>query len=169
MATTKQLLEVYKSLEARILAVSKQIGPQGDKGDKGDKGDVGPMGLEGRVGPKGPEGSMGPKGADGLDGARGRDGTDGVSITDVDIDFDNHLKVQLSDGTEIDAGFLGNDTKEAYHTFSHSRSGGGGDDAKDVFVSDNAPTASTDQYLWIQTGLGDSGDCFTVWFNDPNF
>lgn len=44
------------------------------------------------------------KGADGKDGANG---TDGVSVKSVRVNDDKHLIVTLSDGTEIDAGYVG--------------------------------------------------------------
>jgi hypothetical protein len=96
-----KLIAVYDSLDAKIASVSKAIGPKGDKGNKGDKGDSGPKGEQGDRGPEGPKGETGPQGEAGKDG---ENGIDGISVVDARIDFDNHLVLSLSDGTEIDAG-----------------------------------------------------------------
>lgn len=50
------------------------------------------------------KGADGKKGTDGKDGANG---TDGVSVKSVRVNDDKHLIVTLSDGTEIDAGYVG--------------------------------------------------------------
>jgi len=135
------------------------MGPQGPKGEQGD------------VGPRGADGSIGPRGAD---GEAGTDGEDGVGVVSVSQAADGDLIFTLSDGTEqvveLPLGLLG--TSEG-HTYVVGQGAGGSDSGnnstdKDVFVGPDAPNATTDQYLWIQTGLGDSGDCFTVWFNDPD-
>lgn len=52
---------------------------------------------------------------------------------------------------------------ESWYIFSSSVT-----EPKDVFVGPDAPTTRTDQYLWIETGLGADGEGFSVWFNDPN-
>jgi hypothetical protein len=164
MATTAQLLKVYRELERKIAEIDiRQGGPQGPrgiqgpKGRKGERGPAGPKGDAGAAGKQGPKGETGPKGAtgpagrdgrngkdgkDGLPGPRGpagdngshgRDGEDGVGISNVEIDFDGHLTVYLTDGTEIDAGLISNavDGDTIVYTGgsggSSSGSGGGGE------------------------------------------
>lgn len=94
-----KLLAVYDKLEKQIKALQLKHGVDGNDGAdgisiKGEQGDRGHDGV-------GHDGKQGAKGADGTDGDQG---VDGVSITTVKIDFDNHLVIYLSDGTEIDAG-----------------------------------------------------------------
>ena len=94
-----KLLAVYDQLEKQIKALQLKHGVDGTNGAdgisiKGDQGDRGHDGI----------GHDGKQGARGADGSNGSNGNDGVSITDASIDFDNHLVIKLSDGTEIDAG-----------------------------------------------------------------
>ena len=128
-------------------------------------GPAGPEGRQGPEGPMGPEGPAGPSGSDGLDGS------DGVGLESVSQAADGDLVFTLSDGTEhvveLPYGLLSGSE-------SHTAVAIGGQapiatEPKDVFVSDTQPSASTDQYLWIQTGLGEDGTGFTAWFNDPSF
>lgn len=162
MATTAQLLKVYKELERRIAEIDiRQGGPQGPrgpvgpkgrkgergtqgpqgpkgdagsegqkgvKGDTGATGPVGPRGPSGVAGPVGPRGDAGPAGADGAVGMAGNDGRDGVYITDANIDFDGHLTIHLSDGSEIDAGVVVSD--EALSQIVYTSSGGVPDSLK---------------------------------------
>ena len=103
-------------------------GPQGPKGATGPKGSSGRAGGKGAQGPIGHQGPTGEKGSQGPTGRPGHDGIDGVSITDVQIDFDGHLTVSLSDGTEIDAGYIDNKAGDTivYTGGSGGGSGGGG-------------------------------------------
>jgi len=94
-----KLLAVYNNLEKQIKALQLKHGVDGNDGAdgisiKGDQGDRGHDGV-------GHDGKQGVHGADGSDGS---DGSDGVSITEASIDFDNHLVIKLSNGSEIDAG-----------------------------------------------------------------
>ena len=88
-------------------------GTQGEKGDKGDtgaqgeKGDKGDTGAQGEKGDKGDTGAQGEKGDQGDTGAQGEDGTNGISVTNAYIDENLHLIILLSDGTKLDAGFVG--------------------------------------------------------------
>jgi hypothetical protein len=167
-----KILAVLDYLEKKIEAVAQNKGLNGKDGAQGPKGETG------KVGPSGPAGKAGKDGRDGKDGKDGEDGKhgdDGVSVTDVEIALDNHLVVTLSDGNQIDAGELpdgsgvGDGDGVLYKQTIAAGSGGSAETAKDVFVGPDAPSPGTDQYLWIQTGLGDSGECFSVWFNDPNY
>ena len=166
------VLALLRELQRQVNEVSKLAGPKGDEGPQGPQGIEGPKGEQGDVGPRGADGAEGPRGADGADGA---DGEDGVGVQSVSMAADGDLVFTLTDGTEevveFPTGLLS--TSEGGSTYVVGQGAGGTDPsgnstAKDVFVGATAPTTATDQYLWIQTGLGDSGDCFTVWFNDPD-
>jgi hypothetical protein len=94
--------------------VDGEQGPKGDKGDqgvagpagaKGDTGATGPQGLAGVSGVKGPKGDQGAAGQDGTDGDNG---TDGVGVSQTTIDSDGNFIVTLTNGTEINAGQVGN-------------------------------------------------------------
>jgi len=101
ISSDAKLLAVYDKLEKQIKALQLKHGVDGKNGAdgisiKGDQGDRGHDGV----------GHDGKQGAAGADGAAGDQGVDGVSIATAKIDFDNHLVISLSDGTEIDAGAL---------------------------------------------------------------
>ena len=70
---------------------------KGDVGEKGDKGD------------KGDKGTQGSQGAQGLQGIQGISGADGVYVKDAYVNDDLHLIVILSNGEQIDAGYVGTD------------------------------------------------------------
>ena len=72
-------------------------GEKGEKGEKGDKGDPGETGAQGEKGDK---------------------GDTGTSITNVFINEIGHLIVVLSDGTQIDAGAVGEGTEQERYTVS---------------------------------------------------
>ena len=99
-----KLLQVYDKLERQIKAIKEEIKETAtllpDKGERGLKGDTG------APGPKGRDGKDGVDGKDGKDGKDGVDGEDGVSVVDADVDFDNKLRLTLSDGSIIDAGSI---------------------------------------------------------------
>jgi hypothetical protein len=85
---------------------------QGEKGEKGDTGDTGPQGFPGRDGKDGINGYDGKEGRNGVDGKDGKDGLDGVGVANAYIDFDNSLVIVLTDGREVNAGFLSQETKD---------------------------------------------------------
>ena len=96
-----KLVAIYDKLDNRIKLLKLKHGVDGAKGNdgisiKGDQGDRGHDGV-------GYEGKQGPRGAE---GAKGDDGFDGISVTSAEVDFDDHLILKLSDGSEIDAGDL---------------------------------------------------------------
>lgn len=106
----KKLREEVK----KVLQMPKgDQGIQGEKGEKGDKGDTGPQGFPGRDGKDGIVGYNGRDGRDGLNGKDGKDGLDGVGVANAYIDFDNSLVIVLTNGNEINAGFLTQETKDA--------------------------------------------------------
>ena len=71
------------------------IGATGAQGDKGDKGDTGAQGEKGDKGDRGDA------------GAAGSNGQDGVGVTGAYVDENLHLWVELSNGTKVDAGYVG--------------------------------------------------------------
>lgn len=114
---------------------SEKLGPiKGEKGDKGDGG-VGitnvsldeygnlyitysntnvPVLLGNARGPKGDTGDTGPAGPKGDTGA---DGKDGVGIKNAYVNSERHLILELTDGTAIDAGYVGvSEEPAATHT-----------------------------------------------------
>jgi hypothetical protein len=102
MNNNLKLLALYDKISGKIRELKEELsrvekqegptGPQGLQGPKGEKGDSGKDGVNGK------------DGRNGVDGKDGIDGADGTSITDVELDFDNHLRVTLSNGTVLDAG-----------------------------------------------------------------
>ena len=64
-------------------------------GEKGEKGDNGKNGIDGKDGKDG---------KDGLNGKNGEQGQQGVSVVNANVELDGSLVLELSDGTEIDAG-----------------------------------------------------------------
>ena len=68
--------------------------------------------AEGTDGKDGQNGTNGKDGVDGEDGKDGQDGVDGVSVVDAYIDENLHLWIVLSNGTKIDAGYVGVTTTE---------------------------------------------------------
>ena len=119
MADTNLLVlaREYKKLREevkKVLLMPKgDKGDQGDKGEKGDTGDTGPQGFPGRDGKDGINGYDGKEGRNGIDGKDGKDGLDGVGVQNAYIDFDNSLVIVLTNGQEINAGFLSQETKDA--------------------------------------------------------
>lgn len=94
---SKDLLRVYKALEAKIAAVSKLPGPAGETGAAGPKGDIGPAGP---IGPTGPKGDIGPTGPTGPAGRDGKDGADAPQVVGVVADM-GEIVFELSDGTTL--------------------------------------------------------------------
>jgi hypothetical protein len=88
-------------------------GDKGDRGEKGDTGDAGPPGFPGRDGKDGVNGFNGSDGQNGKDGVDGKDGLDGVGVQNAYLDFDDSLVIVLSNGKEINAGFLSQTTKDS--------------------------------------------------------
>jgi hypothetical protein len=116
MADTNLLVlaREYKKLREEVKQVLQlPKGDTGAKGDKGDTGDTGPQGFPGRDGKDGINGYNGIDGLNGKDGQDGKDGLDGVGVQNAYLDFDNALVIVLTDGREINAGYLSQETKEA--------------------------------------------------------
>lgn len=166
MADNLTLLALLRDLQRQVNEVGKQIGPKGDQGVEGPMGPQGPKGEQGDKGERGADGSVGPAGPAGEDGT---DGVDGVGVESVSMAADGDLIFTLTDGTEeiveFPTGLLSGSEGTSGGTSINLQKN---TEPKDVFVGPTAPAPSTDQYLWIQTGLGADGDCFTLWFNDPS-
>ena len=82
------------------------------KGDKGDKGDAGADGktpyiLNGTWWIGETNTGIKAEGEDGTNGTNGTNGKDGVGVVDSYVDENLHLWLVLSDGTKIDAGYVG--------------------------------------------------------------
>jgi len=168
------LLALLADLQRKVSEVTKAEGPPGADGAVGPQGPPGERGADGIQGLRGPAGESGSDGLQGPQGPAGEDGEDGVGVESVSQAADGDLIFHMTDGTEhvVELPY-GLSTASEGHTYIVGQGAGGTDPGgnptdKDVFVGPDAPSAGTDQYLWIQTGLGDSGDCFTVWFNDPD-
>ena len=67
----------------------------------------GTNGNDGKDGINGANGKDGVDGEDGKDGQDGQDGADGVSVVNAYVDENLHLWIVLSNGTKIDAGYVG--------------------------------------------------------------
>lgn len=98
------IVDAFKQIEEKLTAKYNEIKDLSTK--KGDPGRDGKDGVNGKDGRDGVNGIDGRPGKDGIDGRDGRDGADGVSVTNVFIDFDDQLVVELSNGQQINAGYV---------------------------------------------------------------
>lgn len=87
-----------------ISEIELQHGKDGKDGVDGLNGKDGKDGVKGRDGKNGLNGRDGLNGKNGLDGKDGLQGEQGVSVVNANIELDGSLVLELSDGTEIDAG-----------------------------------------------------------------
>ena len=83
-----------------------EMGEKGDRGEKGDKGDTGETGAKGETGEKGEPGE---KGETGEKGEQGNAGANAPYIKSSYVNSELHLIIEMSDGTIIDAGYVGID------------------------------------------------------------
>ena len=161
------MLALLKRLQEQVSEVSKKIGPEGPVGPVGPQGPQGERGADGIQGLRGPAGERGSDGLQGPQGPEGIDGEDGRGVESVSMAADGDLVFTLTDGTEevvsLPESLFGASTGGSGTTVVQQNGA-----PQDVFVGPSAPNAQTQEYLWVQTGLGETGDCFTVWFNDPN-
>ena len=111
---------------------------KGDKGDKGDTGEKGDKGDTGEKGDKGDTGEKGDKGDTGATGEKGDKGDAGVSVTNAYIGEDLHLWIVLSDGTEIDAGYVGVNVSGGGHQHNEVA-----DEGKDATCTEDGLTKGT--------------------------
>lgn len=110
------LAKEFSKLRSEVKNVlALPVGPEGKQGEKGTPGKDGKDGLNGRdgIGMQGPAGAPGRDGRDGQDGKDGVDGQDGVSVTNAYVDFDGSLVIELSNGNQIDAGFVSADNRDS--------------------------------------------------------
>lgn len=157
IALHDKLMRELRILQQGISDVEKQEGPKGEKGDQGPKGEQGDRGRDG---------VDGSDGRDGADGKKGLDGEAGVSITNVTVDFDNHLRVDLSDGNTIDAGAIDvNDLAQGGVTAVYSGGGNNASGDSALFIQDTQPNHSG-PYLWVQTNYCGDDCCMTFWVED---
>ena len=129
-----------KKVLAMPVGPKGEDGLRGEKGDKGDKGDRGLDGKPGKDGKDGRDGATGPKGDKGDAGPMGEQGIQGVSVVNAEIDFDGHLRLELSNGEFLDAGELAVD-KATGSVFVAGN-------AWQITVSATAPTNPQLNQLW---------------------
>lgn len=102
------VVQALKKIESDIRTRFEGVGTQLEKRisniKDGRDGIDGRDGKDGEPGRPGKDGKDGRPGRDGKDGVNGVDGKDGVSVTNVYLDFDNSLVIELSDGRQINAG-----------------------------------------------------------------
>ena len=104
--------------DQRTQGIQGEQGPRGEKGEtgaqglQGEKGDTGEQGPQGEKGDTGEQGPRGEKGEAGAQGPQGEKGEAGVSVTNAYVDENLHLWIVLSDGTEIDVGYVGVSTTD---------------------------------------------------------
>lgn len=154
MADTYDILRVVQKLNATRDELQGQIGEvkaavdaipyiEGPIGPKGEKGDAGARG------PQGPEGV----------GKDGEDGKDAVQIADVDVDFDNHLRVTMADGTVHDAGAINVEAAlNNAHTSVNISQGGGGSAIIPVKDEGIEITAEVTSFDFTGTGVTATSD-----------
>lgn len=124
MDVNVKLLQVFDTLEKRIQAVQEEVTHTATL--LPEKGERGLDGKDGAAGPKGKDGRDGKDGKAGKDGRDGVNGEDGVSVVDADVDFDNKLRLTLSDGTIIDAGDINVEKSGQIYVGGGGSSGGAG-------------------------------------------
>lgn len=102
------VVQALKKIESDIRTRFEGVGVQLEKRisniKDGRDGIDGRDGKDGEPGRPGKDGKDGRPGRDGKDGVNGVDGQDGISVTNVFLDFDNSLVIELSDGRQINAG-----------------------------------------------------------------
>lgn len=102
------VVQALKKIESDIRTRFEGVGAQLEKRisniKDGRDGIDGRDGKDGEPGRPGKDGKDGRPGRDGKDGVNGVDGQDGISVTNVFLDFDNSLVIELSDGRQINAG-----------------------------------------------------------------
>jgi len=144
----------------------------GEKGEKGDNGKDGADGKDGR------------DGKDGLNGKDGAQGEQGVSVVNANVELDGSLVLELSDGSQIDAGeVVGRDGRDGinglqglngvgvpvggttgqvlakidgtdYNTQWVTSSGGGGTETDPVFTASPAFTITNTDLTNYDTAYG---------------
>ena len=98
------LKKVESDIRGRFDSVGTKLEQRIANIKDGQDGIDGRDGKDGEPGKAGKDGKDGRPGRDGKDGVNGVDGQDGVSVTNVFLDFDNSLVIELSNGRQINAG-----------------------------------------------------------------
>jgi hypothetical protein len=98
------LKKVESDIRGRFDSVGAKLEQRIANIKDGQDGIDGRDGKDGEPGKPGKDGKDGRPGRDGKDGVNGVDGQDGVSVTNVFLDFDNSLVIELSNGRQINAG-----------------------------------------------------------------
>ncbi len=121
-------------------------------GEKGNTGDRGPSGIDGltvtnavidgagelivtlsdgsTINAGVAKGADGTDGTNGTDGTDGSDGSDGLTVTNAEINNTGNLIITLSDGSELDAGFVGGvDPRDGFELNTGNRVGMNSDGA----------------------------------------
>lgn len=163
-----------------------------DSGDGNISGSVGPQGPQGPQGPAGPPGQAGATGPAGKNGTDGKDGDAGDLIADYKtaIDFtwsSDKIAKELAKlgttgsssiaiggtvptGARIGDLFFDNVTTFDLYVYDGANWINTDKDHREVYVQRNIPSTNPlKPYLWLQTGMGDDGYGFTLWFNDPEY
>lgn len=142
------------------------------------RGDQGPSGKDGA------KGADGKAGADGRDGRDGRDGQDGVGFSwrghwiegqqyyknDV-VNYLGSSYIALDDNINDYPNRVNNTWDLVAASGAQGAKGRDGTDLRDTphvgvptFIQGETPDYEG-SYVWVQTGLGDSGCDYTVWYN----
>ena len=79
-----ELAATQEAVQGSLSTVTEAVVAKAERGERGLDGLTGDTGAIGR------------SGADGLSGV---DGKDAVAVVDIDVDFDNHLIMQMEDGS----------------------------------------------------------------------
>lgn len=93
----KKLRDRVEGLSAKQEEIQLKEGQQGPKGEQGDRGF---------------DGAPGKDGDNGKDGKDGQDGKDGVSVVNAEVSFDGSLVLYLSNGKEVDCGYVVRETSD---------------------------------------------------------
>jgi hypothetical protein len=155
------LKKVESDIRGRFDSVGAKLEQRIANIKDGQDGIDGRDGKDGEPGKPGKDGKDGRPGRDGKDGVNGVDGQDGVSVTNVFLDFDNSLVIELSNGRQINAGeVLPPDIADRLKIIiNQGASGGGGGGASLPDQSGNAgkflTTDGTNASWGTPAGSGD--------------
>ena len=158
-----------------------------DQGPQGPAGPAGPQGAQGPQGDVGPQGPQGPKGADGdagdliHDNKTSRNYTWSSQKIRSELDYilsqigsggNNNITIGPLAPTTADLGdlYFDNETTFNLYIYDGQQWISTDKDEREVYIQRNIPdTNPLKPYLWVQTGMGDDGYGFTLWFNDGEY
>lgn len=162
MDDTKLLLlaDKFRRLRDRVDGLSvKQEEIQLKEGQQGPKGEQGDRGFDG---------APGKDGDDGADGTDGQDGKDGVSVVNAEISFDGSLVIYLSDGKEIDCGYVVKETGDTViQTLKQGATVGGGGGITSITSTDGSVVV-TDVAGVVDLSVKPAGTNTQVQYNNSN-